>query len=66
MDPSIPADAKNDLALEAVTGMLGAFRVGTVRLDGMSVDAPKAGDVGLARRPHAERLVERRARQPSS
>ena len=43
MDPGVPADAKNDLALEATTGMLGAFRVGTVRLEGMSVDVPKDG-----------------------
>ena len=41
IDPSIPSDAKNDLALEAATSMLGAFRVGTVRLDGMSIGAPK-------------------------
>ena len=43
MDPAVPSDAKNDIALEAVTGMLDAFRVGTVRLDGMSVQAPKEG-----------------------
>lgn len=41
MDPDIPSDAKNDLALEAATNMLAAFRVGTVRLEGLSVDAPK-------------------------
>ena len=41
MDPAVPEDAKSDLALEAATGMFGAFRVGTVRLDGMSVEAPK-------------------------
>jgi hypothetical protein len=43
MDPGVPQDAKDDLALEAVTGMFGAFRVGTVRFDGMSLDAPKEG-----------------------
>jgi len=41
MDPDIPSDAKNDLALEAATNMFAAFRVGTVRLEGLSVDAPK-------------------------
>ncbi len=43
MDPNVPSDAKNDLALEATMGMLGAFRVGTVRFEGMSVDVPKDG-----------------------
>ncbi len=43
IDPDVPSDAKNDLALEAVTGMAGAFRVGTVRLDGLSGEAPKEG-----------------------
>ncbi len=41
MDPNVPSDTKSDLALEAMSGMLGAFRVGTVRLDGMSVSVPK-------------------------
>ncbi len=40
MDPSVPADAKGDLVMQAATDMLAAFRVGTIRLDAMSVDDP--------------------------
>ncbi len=43
MDPATPEDAKNDLALEALSGMFRAFRVGTMRLQGLSVMAPKDG-----------------------
>ncbi len=42
LDPKVPADAKNDLALEAMTSMVGAFRVGTVRLEDLSLDVPTA------------------------
>ena len=41
MDPAVPQDAKNDLALDAVTTMFAAWRVGTIRVDGISVEAPK-------------------------
>jgi len=41
MDPDVPQDAKNDLAVDAVTGLFSAWRVGTVRVDGVSVDVPK-------------------------
>ena len=41
MDPSVPQDVKNDLALDAVTSMIAAWRVGTIRVDGISVEAPK-------------------------
>jgi hypothetical protein len=41
MDPSVPQDVKADLALDAVTAMMAAWRVGTVRVDGISVEAPK-------------------------
>ena len=41
MDPSVPQDVKSDLALEAVTTMFAAWRVGTIRVDGISVEAPK-------------------------
>lgn len=41
MDPSVPQDAKTDLALDAATSMFAAWRVGTIRVDGISVEAPK-------------------------
>ena len=41
MDPSVPEDMKDDLALEAATTLFAAWRVGTIRFDGISVDAPK-------------------------
>ena len=41
MDPSVPQDVKSDLALDAVTTMMAAWRVGTIRVDGVSVEAPK-------------------------
>ena len=41
MDPSVPQDVKTDLALDAVTTMMAAWRVGTIRVDGISVEAPK-------------------------
>ncbi len=41
IDPEVPQDAKDDLALEAMTTMFAAWRVGTIRLDGVSIDAPE-------------------------
>jgi hypothetical protein len=41
MDPAVPQDVKADLALDAMTTMMAAWRVGTVRVDGISVEAPK-------------------------
>ncbi len=41
IDPEIPQDAKNDLAIDAATTMFAAWRVGTIRADGVSVDVPK-------------------------
>lgn len=41
MDPDLPEEMKNDLALEAVTTMFAAWRVGTIRFNDISVDAPK-------------------------
>lgn len=40
IDPDVPQDAKNDLAVEAVTGFFAAWRVGTLRVDGISLDVP--------------------------
>lgn len=40
LDPDTAQEAKNDLALEAVTAMLSAWRIGTIHLDGMSMQAP--------------------------
>jgi hypothetical protein len=40
LDPAVSEDAKSDLALEAIGKMYSAWRVGTVRMDGMSVDVP--------------------------
>jgi len=41
IDPEVPQESKNDLAVEAMTSLFAAWRVGTVRADGISADAPK-------------------------
>jgi hypothetical protein len=41
IDASVPEDMKDDLAIEALTSIFGAWRVGTIRLDGTSLEAPK-------------------------
>ncbi|HEX2255592.1 MAG TPA: hypothetical protein VHG92_02625 [Afifellaceae bacterium] len=40
LDPTVPEDAKSDLALDAVRNMYQAWRVATIRVDGISVEAP--------------------------
>ena len=41
LDASVPEEMKDDLAIEALTSVFGAWRVGTIRLDGTSLEAPK-------------------------
>lgn len=41
MDPAIAQDVKDDLGIEALTTLVAAWRVGTIRLDAISVEAPK-------------------------
>jgi hypothetical protein len=43
MNPAVPQEAKNDLALEALSAMFGAWRVGTLRVEGVSAGAPDEG-----------------------
>jgi hypothetical protein len=43
MNPAVPQEAKNDLALEAFSAMFRAWRVGTLRVDGVSARAPDEG-----------------------
>lgn len=40
LDPAVPEDAKSDLALEALRDMASAWRVGTIRMDGLAIDNP--------------------------
>lgn len=40
INPAVPQEAKNDLALEALTGMVDAWRLGTLRLSGISAQGP--------------------------
>ena len=66
MDPAVPQDVKTDLALDAMTTMFAAWRVGTIRVDGISVEAPKENASFSLEQLLDDRLVECRARQPSS
>jgi hypothetical protein len=43
LDPSIANSAKSDLALEAVQDMYAAWRVGTLRINGLSAESPDDG-----------------------
>jgi hypothetical protein len=43
LDPAIAQDVKNDLALEALQSALQVWRLGTIRLHGMTLDSPPAG-----------------------
>lgn len=43
LDPAVPQEAKKDLALEALTGMFDAWRLGTLRFSGISAKAPEQG-----------------------
>lgn len=49
LDPSISEDAKSDLALEALRGMASAWRVGTIRIEGLDIQDPSnSASAGLA------------------
>ncbi len=54
MDPAVPDDARNDLAFEAVTGMLDAFRVGAVRARRLVGRGAEGRRLVFARRLHAD------------
>jgi hypothetical protein len=41
IDPEVPQESKTDLALDAMTSLFAAWRVGTLRADGISADAQK-------------------------
>ena len=63
IDPTIPEDAKSDMALESLRDIYSAWRVGTFRMEGLAVDAPAENTAVLARRDHAHRPVDRGHRQ---
>lgn len=49
LDPAVPEDAKSDLALEALRDMASAWRVGTIRMEGLAIDNPAQNvSAGLA------------------
>lgn len=41
IDPDYPQDAKDDLALEAMSAMTAAWRLGNLRLEGIAIDVPE-------------------------
>jgi hypothetical protein len=43
LDPALSDDQKGDLALEAIRNMYSAWRLGNMRVTGLSVDAPAEG-----------------------